>query len=405
MDSGLANDSVAPAEASASITVARPTQTIPIISELRQIAETSGKSHLALIRDFAKLAFGPGKLAFDEYLTLRLFDEASLAGADKRAFVGLAASRKIWLEANHQIEYFSLVENKIAANALFGAYGFPIIPALALFSNRAGLSTANLLRTEEELRHFLIRGRHYPLFGKPMGGIQSLGTASFDRYDTATDSLVGGDGVATPVDAFIADIASHYGSGYLFQHRVSPHSEVRALCGDRLATVRLLTILTKTGPKLLRACWKIPAGSNVADNFWRSGNMLAQLDSKDGRVLRVVRGAGTVAEEPTHHPDTGTAMVGFVIPHWNQIVELALEGAKVLPEVALIGWDIAPVESGPVLVELNHNPDFKLTQIADRRGTMDAVMKEFLTERRSAAEAWKRAARQNLKHKEAVLEA
>ena len=214
-----------------------------------------------------------------------------------------------------------------------------------------------------------------------------------------------GDGVATPVDAFIADIASHYGSGYLFQHRVSPHSEVRALCGDRLATVRLLTILTKTGPKLLRACWKIPAGSNVADNFWRSGNMLAQLDMKDGRVLRVVRGAGTAAEEPTHHPDTGTAMAGFVIPHWNQIVELALEGAKVLPEVALIGWDIAPVESGPVLVELNHNPDFKLTQIADRRGTMDTVMKEFLAERRSAAEAWKRAARQNFKHKEAVLEA
>jgi hypothetical protein len=405
MDSGLATDSVAPAEASPSITVARPTQTIPIVAEMRQIAEVSGKSYIGLIRDFAKLAFGPGKLAFDEYLALRLFDEAGLAGADKRAFVGLAASRKIWLEANYQIEYFSLLENKIAANALFGAYGFPVIPTLALFSNRAGLSTANLLRTEEELRHFLIRGRHYPLFGKPMDGIQSLGTASFDRYDTATDSLVGGLGVATPLDAFVGDVANHYGSGYLFQHRMSPHSEVRALCGDRLGTVRLLTILTTAGPKLLRACWKIPAGSNIADNFWRSGNLLAQLDLADGRVLRVMRGAGTAAEELTLHPDTGSAMVGFVIPHWRQIVDLALEGAKVLPDVALIGWDIAPVDSGPVLVELNHNPDFKLTQIADRRGTIDAAMKEFLAERRSAAEAWKRVSRQNLKHKEAVLKA
>jgi Sugar-transfer associated ATP-grasp len=405
MDSGLASDSVAPAETSASITVARPTQTIPIIAELRQIAEAGGKSYLALIRDFAKLAFGPGKLAFDEYLALRLFDEAGLAGGDKRAFVGLAASRKIWLEANYQIEYFSLVENKIAANALFGAYGFPVIPTLALFSNRAGIPTANLLRTEEELRHFLIRGRHYPMFGKPMDGIQSLGAASFDRYDTATDSLVGGHGFTTPLDSFVADVANHYGSGYLFQHRMSPHSEVRALCGDRLATVRLLTILTQAGPKLLRACWKIPAGSNVADNFWRSGNMLAQLDLAEGRVLRVVRGAGTAAQEPTHHPDTGARMIGFVIPNWRQIVDLALEGAKVLPEVALIGWDIASVDTGSVLVELNHNPDFKLTQIADRCGTMDAAMKEFLAERRSAAEAWKRAAKQNLKHKETVLEA
>jgi hypothetical protein len=405
MDSGLVTKSASNTDTASSIETARPTQTIPLASELRLIAESSGKSYLGLIREFAKLAFGPGKLAFDEYLALRLFDDERLQGADKREFMGLAASRKIWLDANYQIEYFSLVENKIAANALFGAYGFPVIPTLALFSRGAGLASTNLLRTPEELRHFLTSSRHYPLFGKPLDGIQSLGAASFDRYDTEKDCLVGGSGSETPLDAFVNDVASHYGSGYLFQRRVSPHSDVRKLCGDRLATVRLLTILTKSGPKLLRACWKIPAGTNVADNFWRSGNMLAQLDLTGGRVLRVMRGAGSTAEEPTLHPDTGAPMIGFVIPEWNQIVDLALEGAKVLPEVALVGWDIAPVDGGAVLVELNHNPDFKLTQIADRRGTMDSVMKEFLAERRRDGEAWKQTLRKKAKHKEAVLQA
>jgi hypothetical protein len=404
MDSGLSTEIVAAPAPASTLEVARPTQTISLLSELRLIAQASGKSPTALIRDFAKLAFGPGKLSFDEYLAMRVYDEQNLSGANKREFVGLTASRRIWLEANYQIEHFALVENKIAANALFGAYGFPVIPTLALFSNQAGIPATNLLRGEDELRHFLI-SRNYPLFGKPLGGIQSLGAASFDRYDAARDRLIGSQGTEISLNAFVGDVVAHYGNGYLFQRRVSPHADVRALCGDRLATVRLLTVLTKAGPKLLRACWKVPAGGNVADNFWRSGNMLARLDLADGRVLRAVRGTGTKTEELTHHPDTGAGLVGFAIPHWKEIVDLALEGAKVLPEVALIGWDIAPAEGGAVLVELNHNPDFKLVQISDARGVLDATMEAFLADRRAEAKAWRRDVRQGMKKKEVVLQA
>jgi len=405
MDSGLPTESIAAVDQAPTIDVERPTQTISLASELRQISAASGKSWLGLIRDFAKLAFGPGKLSFDEYLGLRLYDDQRLEGADKRAFMGTVASRRIWLEANFQIELFGLLENKIAANALFGAYGFPVIPTLAFFCNRAGLSSTDLLHNEDELRHFLIRSRNYPLFGKPLNGLQSLGAASFERYDAGRDCLMGSRGSETSLDAFISDIATHYGAGYLFQRRVSHHAEVRALCGEGLATVRLITIMTRNGPKLLRACWKIPAGTNVADNFWRSGNMLAQLDPSDGRVLRVARGSGSTASEPTHHPDTGAALVGFTVPNWRQLVDLALEGTKVLPDVALIGWDIAPVDGGAVLVELNHNPDFKLVQISDRRGIMDATMTEFLSDRRREGEAWRRSVRQKAKQKEAVLQA
>ena len=41
-------------------------------------------------------------------------------------------SRKIWLTANFRVEYFGLVDNKIAANALFAAHGFRTTPSLAL---------------------------------------------------------------------------------------------------------------------------------------------------------------------------------------------------------------------------------------------------------------------------------
>jgi hypothetical protein len=377
----------------AALDVTRPRQEIALAPTLQRIASECGTTFFGLLKDYAKLAFGPGRLSLDEYLALRLFDPNIYAGADKRAFVGLTASRKIWIKANFRVENFGLVENKIAADALFSAYGFRTTSTLALFCNQAAKQTATLIRSDAQLRDFLRDPAHYPLFTKPLGGFQSLGSASFDRYDPAQDSLITVSGQPLPLGKFVADVNAHYGSGYLLQRRVSPHNDVRVICGDRLATVRLLTIISAGVPRIIRACWKIPAGPHGADNFWRSGNLLAQLDRATGRVLRVVRGVGMTLEEATQHPDTGAALIGAIVPNWAAITETALEAAKVLPDLRLVGWDIAPVDGGAVLVELNHTPDFILPQLADRRGILDNEFKAFLAECEQLCLKWERGQR------------
>jgi len=62
----------------------------------------------------------------------------------------------------------------------------------------------------------------------------------------------------------------------------------------------------------------------------------------------------------------------------------------VLPELKLIGWDIAPVDEGAMLVELNHTPDFILPQLADRRGILDEEFKAFLGECERLCRRWER---------------
>jgi hypothetical protein len=372
------------------IDVKRPRQELALAPTLQRIAAECGTTFLGLVKDYARLAFGPGRLAFDEYLALRLFDPRLYAETDKRAFVGLMQSRKIWIKANFRVENFALVENKIAADAVFAAYGFRTTPTLALFCNRVATHSPRLLRNQGELSDFLRDDRHYPLFAKPLDGFQSLGSASFDRYDRAQDSLIAVSGQPVPLETFAADVDAHYGGGYLLQRRVSPHAAVRAICGDRLATVRLLTTMSADGPRIIRACWKIPAGAHGADNFWRPGNLLAQLDLATGRVLRVIRGVGMTLEAVTQHPDSGAALIGAVVPNWAEVARTALEAAKVLPDLRLIGWDIAPVDDGAVLVELNHTPDFILPQLADRRGIMDAPFKAFLGECERLSRKWTR---------------
>jgi hypothetical protein len=66
---------------------------IDLAACFRAIAEAHGKPYQQLLLEIARAAFGPGRLTFHEYLALRLFDDAALSGADKRAFVGIEASR------------------------------------------------------------------------------------------------------------------------------------------------------------------------------------------------------------------------------------------------------------------------------------------------------------------------
>jgi hypothetical protein len=140
----------------------------------------------------------------------------------------------------------------------------------------------------------------------------------------------------------------------------------------------VLTALTESGPKVIRACWKIPAGANMADNYWRPGNLLGQIDLENGRIIRTTSGAGLETVLHERHPDSDAALTGFEIPHWNELKQLALTGARVMRHMPLIGWDIAPAESGPVIVEMNETPDFFLVQFSDGRGILDTEFRAFM---------------------------
>ena len=360
------------------------------LSRSRSLSDRK-KSNLSVLIDFWKLRFGIGRLSKDEYFKLQLFDNDIYEGVDKKAFVGLEATRRMWFQANYRVDLFAMANNKIASAIWFAAHGLPILPTIALFHEARGRPSDRLLRNEAELRAFLKEGKHYPLFGKPIEGSRSIGSASIECYVASMDSLVTNAGRLISLDSFISYVNSHAASGYQFQSRISPHATVRDMCGDRLATVRLLTILRKGKPELLRACWKIPAGENAADNFWRPGNLLAQLDLDSGRVIRVIRRTGTKQEEISHHPDTGVRILGMKVPNWRDVTRLAFDGAKLLDELPLVGWDIAPVDSGAVLVEPNVTPDLQLHQLADRRGILDPAFASFLQQRRLDTAAFMRA--------------
>ena len=366
-----------------------------ILQALARIVAHSGRSYFEVIVEFCRVRLGLGRLSFADYDGLRLYDQSLYGDVDKSRFVGFRASQKIWMQANHRVDLFGLVNNKLAADILFAAHGFPVLQSFALFREQVGLENAFLIRTDSDLRTFLSNDQNYPFFGKPISGHQSLGSASIDHYDRVSDRLITSTGQYFTMDQFVAYVRTHATSGYVFQRRLLPHAAIRLLCGNRVATVRVLTILSKGQPQILRACWKIPAGSNVADNFWRDGNLLAQLDLESGQVKRVLRRDGLGFSEITHHPESGLPITGTYVPQWTEVKRIALEATRVVEDIPLVGWDIAPVDDGAVLVELNETPDFRLHQLADRRGIVDDVLSNFLADRKTDATLILRAARKH----------
>lgn len=372
----------------ASFDTAHGSTQAPLAATMQRAAAETGAAPMHLMKEYSRLAFGPGKVSFDDFVKYRLFDDAWLAGADKSEFVGQRRNRDLVVEINYRHDWHGLLTNKIVSQNYLAAYGLPTIPAVAVYAPGLTVESPTLLRSRAELRAFLLRDDVYPLFGKPVESFQSLGALALLGSDPQSGELLGTNGKRLSVDATIDDIERHYDAGYVFQKLLRPHRDLAPVIGERLATARILTIATPEGPKPFRAGWKLPSGGNDADNFWRAGNMLAGLDFETGRVLRVTSGTGFETKDVIHHPDTGAELIGLTVPDWARMKAIAVEGAKVLRHFGVIGWDMAATDDGPVIVEANETPDFSLVQIADRRGVLCKEFNELLAAQQAQSVAY-----------------
>lgn len=378
-----------------------PEAPLPLPMLLKLATEKHGKPLGQMVTEIAKLGFGPGKIDVEEYFGLRLFDDKALAGQDKRTFMGMRACKNVGHAANQHSHWYACVNDKLAFNTLLGGYGLPVFATRGFYHARFALPALGQMRNAADILRFLRTSEAYPLFGKPTAGSKSLGTVGIESYEKVSDTLLLADGRRVAAPEVAEEIATAYDTGYIFQERGQPHADVRALSGPSIATVRVYSLYTEKGPRIFRACWKIPAGGNVADNFWR-GNILAALDMETGAITRAIQGEGLKQVELETHPDTGARLIGAQVPDWEKLRRLVLLGAEIFDTMPLLGWDVAPTTNGPVLVEANNTPDFRMAQMAENRGAYDAEMKAFLAEAEkywAESDAIDKSAKRSLKQK------
>ncbi len=119
-------------------------------------------------------------------------------------------------------------------------------------------------------------------------------------------------------------------------------------------TLRVVTL----NHKVVTAYLRIGNDGNVVDNFNHGG--MYSIISEDGVITKpAIDKKGNVY---INHPVTGTEIEGFKIPYFDKAIEMVKEAAKVIPEVGLVGWDVAITNKGPVMIEGNQLPGYDIYQ-------------------------------------------
>ena len=174
------------------------------------------------------------------------------------------------------------------------------------------------------------------------------------RYRTAQGGgMTGPPPVGTPARQSLKD-------DYLVQPRLANHPALDDISNGALATARLLTCRNERGvPEAAAAAFRMAIGNSVVDNF-HQGGLATQVNLATGEIGI----ASDIGVRPDvgwreTHPVSGARFAGRVLPHWQ-------EAHEAFPHRVVVGWDVAMLADGAMIIEGNAKPDLDIHQRAGR---------------------------------------
>lgn len=156
----------------------------------------------------------------------------------------------------------------------------------------------------------------------------------------------------------------------IVQPRLTPHLSLSDLTNGALPTVRIVTCLDeRREPEVIGAVFRMAIGENVTVDNLHAGGIAAAVALGTGRLSRATN-LGTDARLGwlSAHPDTHAMIEDRALPLWEEVKALALDAHRAFIDRIVIGWDIAILDDGPILIEGNGNPDMDILQRFMRTG-------------------------------------
>jgi hypothetical protein len=217
------------------------------------------------------------------------------------------------------------------------------------------------------------------LFVKKSKGRGGRGAERWDRVAPFTFEGPGGERLhATALLERLAERSRK--APLIVQPRLTACRQLADLTTGALSTVRVVTCLDETGnPEVIGAVFRMAIGENVTVDNLHAGGIAAAVALDSGRLSRATN-LGTDARLGwlSTHPDTGAKIEGRGLPSWDKVKALAVTAHRAFSDRVVIGWDIAMLDDGPILIEGNGNPDMDILQRFMRTGLRNHRFGELL---------------------------
>ncbi len=305
------------------------------------LKKRSGKSRLWLLQDMLKCAvkYNAG------YIDYKIAEMYRLNDAQRRTVITRGISNSIVRRMNDKA-YWHFFDDKTEFNTLF-----------ADDIHRKWLKIDS--ETDEAALASLCEGQTQ-LIGKPLEGSSGQGILKYTAKDWQN-------GPAALKEKLLKD-----GIGIL-EEIVVQHPDMAKLCPTSVNTCRIATLLGDKQQGIVYAFLRIGNGK-VMDNV-DCGGMAARVDLASGKLLTV--GADKQGNTFTVHPMTGTPIVGFTVPYWEEAKAMCLRAAQKVPQMRFVAWDVAITPEGPLFIEGNSFPSHAIPQFAAHYPDGIGILPEF----------------------------
>lgn len=127
--------------------------------------------------------------------------------------------------------------------------------------------------------------------------------------------------------------------------------EIAVINPSSLNTVRVTTLTDKMGNvQILSVILRAGAPGSHVDN-WGAGGVGYNFNLETGVCDQY--GKDKKNKKYVFHPGSNIQMIGFKLPHFEEVKEYVVKLAKLVPQTRYIGWDVAITPDGFDLVEMN----------------------------------------------------
>jgi len=252
---------------------------------------------------------------------------------------------------------FPLVDGKLKMHNLCRELGVPTPEIHAVFSAHSALR--HLPRVLASRQDFVIK----PNRGAAGRGILVITGREGDWFLRHNGERLRADAIRQHVSGIISGLFSLGGQAdeALIQERVIPDSALASISFQGTADVRVILYKNAPAAAMLRLPTRLSGGrANL-----HQGAVGAGVDLATGITCRaVLRNRLT-----DRHPDTGASIVGFRVPHWRDILDIARRVSQAV-QLGYLGVDVVlDRRHGPLLLEANARPGLAI-QIANGCGLL-----------------------------------
>ena len=283
----------------------------------KAVAVESGRPRIVILFDMAwcSVVYQAGYLDYQE------FEFWSLSARERRTWITSGNANSIVVKYN-QRDYREQFWDKPKFNARFREY---------LGRDWLDVRESGVAELEAFVR------RNGVVMAKRIDGMSGAGVTKHSAADIHD------------YGAFHADLLANH--QFLVETFLTQHPVMASLSPTSVNSLRMITFFDGSDVHVMEAVLRMGNGADV-DNYGRGG-MYTVIDEKTGvaHYGAFDKYANTFAA----HPISGTSIVGFQVPLYDQVLALLDTVSRIVPQIPYVGWDVAIGEHGPVIIEGNYN--------------------------------------------------